>query len=134
VSAAVSDHLATLRADAPHASFPTPWAARAFALAVAASEAKLFALAEFQAGLIESIRRYESAGRCIDAEEAYYGCWVEALVELLGRKELVALRRIVAAEHRIRQRMASPAHDHSDDNDDLHERTAPSPIFVERGR
>jgi nitrile hydratase accessory protein len=132
VSAALSERLAMLGAGVAPASFPTPWAARAFVLAMAAAEAKLFALAEFQAGLIESIRRYESDGRCIDAEEAYYGCWVNALVELLSRKDLVQLQRIDAAEQRIRQRVA-PAHDRSHD-DDPHETTAPLPISVEAGR
>jgi hypothetical protein len=94
----------------------------------------LFDRAEFQAGLIESIRRYEAAGQCIEAEQAYYGCWIEALVELLGRKEVVERHRVTAAEHRIGQRLEAAARDHSHDDDALHEMRAPAPIFVEPGR
>jgi nitrile hydratase accessory protein len=134
MSAAISGDLATLFANAPSASFPTPWSARAFALAMAASEAGLFDLAEFQQGLIESIHGYEANGLCIDGEEAYYSCWVETLVKLLGQKGGVELQRIAAAEHQIRQRVPANVHTHSHDDDHLHGPTTPSPVCVEAGQ
>lgn len=135
MSAALSGELAALFANAPSASFPTPWSARAFALAIGAAQAGLFELAEFQQGLIASIHRYEAEGRCIDGEEAYYSCWVEALVELLGQKGAVEPRRLAALEHQIRQRVPANAHTHADDDDDhLHDSMSPAPVCVEPGR
>ena len=84
--------------------------------------------------LIESIRRYEADGLCIDGEDAYYTCWVEALVKLLGQKGCVELQRIAVAEHQIAQRLPANGHTHSHDDDHPHDRTAPSPVSVDVGR
>jgi nitrile hydratase accessory protein len=134
VSASTSGDLAALFASAPSASFPTPWSARAFALAMAVSEAGLFDLGEFQQGLIEAIRRYEADDRCIDGDDAYYTCWVEALVKLLGQRGLVEMQRLAAAEHQIVHRVPANRHRHSHDDDHLHDRTTPSPVSVDAGR
>jgi len=76
--------------------FPTPWAARAFALAVALNEAGLFAWSEWAEAL-----GAELAGQP-DAEgsdpEDYWRAWLAALESMLRRKgmgdgdDLFALR------------------------------------------
>ena len=56
------DLIAAARALAPEAVFSEPWEARAFAVAVALSEAGQFQWAEFQQSLIEEIGAAEKAG------------------------------------------------------------------------
>lgn len=121
------------------ATFPTPWAARAFALVNAVAEAGWFDLRHFQQVLIESIRVRESTGGCIGDEVAYYDCWIESLTTLLGTKG-VAPSKLEAMETAIRERLASPAHTHGHDHDghdddhDHREEGSPQPIFVEAAR
>jgi nitrile hydratase accessory protein len=115
------------------AAFPTPWAARAFALVTAASQAGWFELREFQQALIDSIKARESAGDCIADEASYYDCWVESLTALI-REKGVSAERIASAETVIRQRLAALVHDHDHDHDhDDHDRE-PQPIWVEPAR
>ncbi|HUG25808.1 nitrile hydratase accessory protein [Piscinibacter sp.] len=121
------------------ATFPTPWAARAFALVNAVAEAGLFDLRDFQQALIESIRARESTGGCIGDEAAYYDCWIESLTTLLGKKG-VAPSKLERVETAIRERLASPAHTHGDGHDghdddhDHREDGSPQPVFVEAAR
>ena len=114
------------------ATFPTPWAARAFALVTAASQAGWFELREFQQALIDSIKARESAGRCIADEASYYDCWVESLTAMI-REKGVAAERIAAAEAAIRGRLAALAHRHDHDHDD-HDHDEPQPVWVEPAR
>lgn len=67
-------------------AFPTPWAARAFAIVSAAAEAGLFDLKDFQRSLIASIGAKEAAGGCIRDEVAYYDCWIESLTALVRER------------------------------------------------
>jgi nitrile hydratase accessory protein len=119
--------------------FPTPWAARAFALVNAVAEAGWFDLRDFQQALIDSIRARESRGGCIGDESAYYDCWIESLTTLLGKKG-VAPSKLEDAETAIRERLASPAHTHAhhhDEHDDDHDHRewgSPQPICVEAAR
>jgi nitrile hydratase accessory protein len=121
------------------ATFPTPWAARAFALVNALAEAGWFDLRDFQTALIETIRTGEDNGACIADEATYYDCWIESLTALLVKKGVSpsAFERVEAA---IRERLASPAHSHDHDedgHDDDHihrDDGSPQPIHVEAAR
>lgn len=115
------------------ATFPTPWAARAFALVNAIAEAGWFDLREFQQSLIASIQARESAGGCIGDEAGYYDCWVESLTALLHAKG-VSCARLEAAETAIRERLAALAHPHDHDHDDDHDHEPPRPVHVEPAR
>jgi nitrile hydratase accessory protein len=122
------------------ATFPTPWAARAFALVNALAEAGWIDLRDFQCALIESIRTHESTGACIADEAAYYDCWIGSLTALLVRKGVLPseLERVEAV---IRERLASPPHTHGHDGDGhdgdhIHRNDdgSPQPIHVEAAR
>lgn len=96
-------------------SFETPWSARAFGVTLAAAEAGLFTLAEFQRALIGRIGVHEQAGQKIDSDEIYYECWIGALVDLLCAKGLIASEALATAEEGIRaavREMHSHDHDH----------------------
>ena len=126
------------------ATFPTPWAARAFALVNAAAQSGLFDLREFQQALITSIRAKEAEGGCIGDEAAYYYCWIESLTNLV-RDRGVSPTKLAEAEAAIRERFASRQHqhDHHTHHDhhghdhhrhDEHPGDTPRPIFVEQAR
>lgn len=108
-------------------SFPTPWAARAFALVSALSQSKWIDLKDFQRELIRSIAAHERGGECIADEASYYDRWIEALTTLLHSKGL-PMSRIEPIEERIRKSLISARHVHDDhDHDHL-----PVPIYTER--
>ena len=112
------------------AAFPTPWAARAFAIVSAAAEAGWFSLKQFQQALIEAIGKRERAGECIGEEGSYYDCWIEALTSLLLDRG-VATQQVESVEMVIRARWASLTHTHDEDDDHAH---VPQPILTEGGR
>ncbi|MGH6922461.1 MAG: nitrile hydratase accessory protein [Propylenella sp.] len=72
--------------DADGPVFPTPWAARAFALAVALNERGLFAWTEWS----EALGRHVATSADADAgnAEAYWRAWLAALEEMLAKKEV----------------------------------------------
>jgi len=72
--------------DAP--VFPTPWAARAYALVVALNERKVFTWSEWSATLGPKVA-IATRGRANDAD-AYWEAWLAALEEILGRKQIAA--------------------------------------------
>ena len=82
------DLIAAARALAPEAVFSEPWEARAFAVAVALSEAGQFQWAEFQRSLIEEIGAAEKTGRTSGGAD-YYRYWLGALTRLLNAKGIV---------------------------------------------
>jgi nitrile hydratase accessory protein len=66
--------------------FPAPWAARAFALAVALNERGVFTWAEWSATLGPLVA---TATRDDPADpEAYWQAWLAALEDILGRKQV----------------------------------------------
>src|ERR1700758_884948 len=83
------DLIAAARALAPEAVFSEPWEARAFAVAVALSEAGQFEWAEFQQSLIEEIGAAEKTGRTTSGGADYYRYWLSALTRLLNAKGIV---------------------------------------------
>jgi nitrile hydratase accessory protein len=124
-------------------SFSNPWSLRVFAVTLAASEAGLFSLQDFQRALIARIQAHEAEGRCIDSDESYYSRWTEALTALLATKQLVAPDRLTPAEQAVRDALKAlqGVHVHGDDDDDDHEhhhadeaRPQPRPVHVEAAR
>ena len=77
--------------------FKAPWMARAFGLTLALSEAGTFTMQDFQAALIQAVGDREKVS-CIEDEETYYSCWIEALSGLLGERGLLGEERVVALE------------------------------------
>ena len=125
--------------DVAPTTFPTPWAARAFAIITAVSQAGWFELRDFQQALIRSIQARESTGGCIGDEAAYYDCWVEALTSLV-REKGVSPGHFSEVEDAIHRRIAllkddqRHHHNHGHGYDHGHGqdvRDAPRPIFVE---
>jgi nitrile hydratase len=68
------------------AVFPTPWAARAFALAVLLQDRGVFSPSEWADALGAELRR-EANGNA-DEPRSYWAAWLTALEELLRRKEV----------------------------------------------
>lgn len=63
--------------------FAEPWESRAFAMAVALTEAGVFAWPQLQAALIARIAGWEAAPHD-DADWRYYRHWLGALEDVLG--------------------------------------------------
>ncbi len=68
--------------------FPAPWAARAFAMAVALNERGIFTWGEWSETLGPQVAR-ATAADAADAE-AYWKAWLAALEDILGRKAVAA--------------------------------------------
>jgi len=78
--------------------FAEPWQARIFALMVAMEKAGRFAWSDFQALLIEEIKRSEAAGE----PRPYYENWLAAAERLLSRLDLAAAEEVDAVVARLR--------------------------------
>lgn len=105
-------------------TFPNPWAAQLFAVTLAASEAGVFTLAEFQTAMIAEVGRFERDGFIAD-ETTYYERWIAALSALLAEKRLLDDNRLSVAEARLRSALAD-LHAHQPHG------TEPAPIVVDR--
>lgn len=90
--------------------FDTPWAARLFGMTLAAAEKGLFTLQEFQHSLIVTISEWEDGG-CIETNDQYYTCWLQALQTLLQSRELLEENRLSTLENVLFQ-AAQERHDH----------------------
>jgi nitrile hydratase accessory protein len=86
--ASLSD-VASIPRDSDGPVFPTPWAARAYALAVALNERGIFTWGEWSATLGPKVT-ITTRGRAGDAE-AYWEAWLATLEDILSRKH-IALR------------------------------------------
>ena len=69
--------------------FAAPWESRAFAMAVALSEAGVFSWRQFQAALIARIARQHNTS----TDWCYYEHWLGALEDVLASRAAVAARR-----------------------------------------
>ncbi len=87
-------------------NFSEPWMARAFGLVSVISESKLFSLKDFQHALIESIKKREVSS-CIEDEEEYYNCWIDAMETLLAKKKIIKDDLIKKYENKITSNSAS---------------------------
>lgn len=134
---AATDTSSVCAVDTPFArpSFANPWSLRVFGVTLAAAEAGMFTLQEFQQALIAQIQAWESSGRCIDSDESYYTRWTEALTELLLRKKVIAASQLPDAEQSVRDALRALQHDHAHDHDHHHGLDAhPVPLHVEASR
>ena len=76
--------------DADAASFPAPWAARAFAMTRTLSTGGHFTGAEWARVLGRELHLHQGLLQSRMSEDlAYYRCWVNALESLLGEKGLL---------------------------------------------
>jgi nitrile hydratase accessory protein len=87
-SGAALTEIASIPRDSDGPVFPTPWAARAYALAVALNERKVFTWSEWSKTLGPKVE-IATRGRAGDSE-AYWEAWLAALEEILGRKQVAA--------------------------------------------
>jgi nitrile hydratase accessory protein len=78
--------VASIPRDADGPVFPAPWAARAFALAVALNDRGVFAWSEWSEILGPKVAA-ETAADPADPE-AYWRAWLAALEEILRRKKV----------------------------------------------
>ncbi len=85
-ASAALDHVASIPRDADGPVFPAPWAARAFALAVALNARGVFAWGEWSKTLGPKVAA-ETAADPSDAE-AYWRGWLAALEEILRTKQV----------------------------------------------
>jgi nitrile hydratase accessory protein len=91
------DQVASIPRDVDGPVFPTPWAARAFALAVALSERGLFTWSEWSETLGPRIA-IATTGRESDPE-AYWEAWLAALEDILGRKSVADRGDLLELKH-----------------------------------
>jgi nitrile hydratase accessory protein len=92
----IEELIAVAQSRAPEAVFKEPWEARAFAVAVALSEAGYFHWAEFQQALIDEIGAAEAAGKAASTGADYYDHWLGALTCLLAAKGIVGASELEA--------------------------------------
>jgi nitrile hydratase accessory protein len=83
-----AESVASIPRDADGPVFPTPWAARAFALAVALNERGVFSWSEWSETLGAKVAA-ETRADPADAE-AYWRAWLAALEAILGQKDVGA--------------------------------------------
>jgi nitrile hydratase accessory protein len=102
---AALQHVPSIPRDIDSPVFPAPWAARAFAMAVALNERGVFAWSEWSEVLGPQVAK-ATAHDPSDAE-AYWQAWLAALEEILGRKSVASAAALLdlkeawreAAEH-----------------------------------
>src|SRR5271156_589461 len=82
--------ISSLPLDADAVSFPTPWAARVFAMTRTLSIRGHFTWAEWAQELGRELHLHQVLFRSQMSEDlAYYRCWVNALESLLQGKDLL---------------------------------------------
>jgi len=87
-------------------SFPTPWAARAFALTVALHERGLFSWREWTEALGAALQ----GGQSGTDDEAYWRCWLAALEAILARKAVAGSADLQALQQAWREAAAATPH------------------------
>jgi nitrile hydratase accessory protein len=81
--------------------FPAPWAARAFAMAVAMNERGVFTWSEWSKRLAPQVAA-DIADEPADAE-AYWRAWLAALEDILGDKQVAARDALLDLQERWRE-------------------------------
>lgn len=94
--------------DAGQPVFPAPWAARAFALAVALNGRGLFGWGEWSETLGPHVRR-QTAADAADPE-AYWRAWLAALEDVLARRHLADADALAALREAWREAAARTPH------------------------
>ena len=105
---AAREAMATMRGAADGPVFPTAWAARAFALAVALNERGLFTWSELSAMLGPKV----AASAIADAmdPEAYWQAWLAALEDILARKDVAGRADLVDLQEAWRRAARATPH------------------------
>lgn len=80
---------AALEAAQPEPAFAEPWQARAFAIAILASNQGCFTWSEWTHALSRELRRVSDVGER-QVETGYFDCWLAALQSLLVGKGAIA--------------------------------------------
>jgi nitrile hydratase accessory protein len=88
--------------------FPAPWAARAFALAVALHERDVFAWREWSDALGAAIAGDPSGDP--EDPEAYWRSWIAALEDILAEKQLAGTADIAALQAAWRRAAEATPH------------------------
>jgi nitrile hydratase accessory protein len=100
--------VASIPRDAGGPIFPAPWAARAFALAIALNERHVFAWREWSDALGAAIAR-DADGDPADAE-AYWRSWLAALEDILAKKQLAGAADLAALQTAWRRAAEATPH------------------------
>jgi nitrile hydratase accessory protein len=90
-------HVALIPRDIDGPVFPAPWAARAFAMAVALNERGVFAWSEWSETLGPHVAR-ATADDPADPE-AYWQAWLSALEDILSRKDVGSRADLLELKH-----------------------------------
>jgi nitrile hydratase accessory protein len=107
-AAAALAGFAAIPRDADVPVFPAPWAARAFALAVALNEGGLFTWSEWAEMLGAELRRPKQQGAT--DPEAYWRAWLAALEAILSRKEVAASADLATLQEAWRRTAEATPH------------------------
>ncbi len=98
---AAAESVASIPRDADGPVFPTPWAARAFALAVALNERGVFSWSEWSKTLGPKVAAETRADPA--DPEAYWRAWLAALETILGQKEVATRPDLLALKEAWRE-------------------------------
>jgi nitrile hydratase accessory protein len=102
--------VASIPRDAEGPVFPAPWAARAFALAVALNERGLFTWREWSEALGAAVARTPDADAA--DPEAYWRAWLAALEEVLASKKVAEAADLRSLQEAWRRAAEATPHGH----------------------
>jgi nitrile hydratase accessory protein len=100
--------------------FAEPWEGRAFGLTMALADRGVLAYDAFRDVLIARIAAWEAdhpVGECF----SYYGCWLQALEQVLASEDLVPAEELVARSAAFAARPAGHDHGHEHDHEHGHD-------------
>jgi nitrile hydratase accessory protein len=100
--------VASIPRDADAPVFPAPWAARAFALAVALNERGVFTWSEWSNTLGPKVAA--AAPENPGDPEAYWSAWLAALEDILARKQLAGGRDLLELKQAWREAAQATPH------------------------
>jgi nitrile hydratase accessory protein len=93
--------VASIPRDVDGPVFPAPWAARAFAMAVALNERGVFAWSEWSDTLSPHVAKATAHDPA--NPEAYWRAWLAALEDILGRKHVASRAALLDLKHAWRE-------------------------------
>jgi nitrile hydratase accessory protein len=96
--------------------FEAPWEGRAFGLAVALSDRRVYDWEEFRSRLVDEI----AAAEARDADSTYYELWLSAFEKLLVARGLVGLSELDARTSEYASGERDDDHDHDDHHSHHH--------------
>jgi nitrile hydratase accessory protein len=93
--------------------FAEPWEGRAFGLTMALVHGGVLDYETFRTALIERIQAWESSAPP-EEEFRYYGCWLAALEQVLGRAGLISQSALIERSVQFGARPAGHDHRHAE--------------------